>query len=414
LSETHSRASTPHPLPAAVPCTATDVAAPRVACDPAPSTAAHGINIATLNELVTDSAARARAQMLQAAAGVVGSTYPPTGNALSIALPQRQSLPPPEVLLDGLTAAELRVQEAAELRAQEAIKRAEQAEQASLMWRATREERELLGRMLHEGALPPAILSARITLAAIDFGRTLGQGSFGAVSVARWGERSVAVKRLHRNCLDERTLNAVLRGTELSLTLPEHINVLRLFGIAWSIDLACVVLVMQLVSGGTLGSALTRADPLDWTAQKVPIIQGIARGLSFLHQQSPPIIHRDLKPENVLLDVDDGRCISKVGDLDTLRIDRRSSRSMMTGEVGTPVFGAPELHRRDLGFDRDRKAYGAPVDVWSLCAAAPCLRTWLCASPAQTRRAALRAVAASSRACILTRPRRTREKRWRR
>ena len=61
---------------------------------------------------------------------------------------------------------------------------------------------------------------------------------------------------------------------------------------AWSIESASVILIMERVSGGTLGAALSNAVPLNWDSQKLPIALGIARGLSFLHQQTPPIIHR--------------------------------------------------------------------------------------------------------------------------
>ena len=43
---------------------------------------------------------------------------------------------------------------------------------------------------------------------------------------------------------------------------------------------------------------------MDWS-RRLNIMLGIARGLSYLHEEvQPPIIHRDIKAPNILLDKD--------------------------------------------------------------------------------------------------------------
>jgi serine/threonine protein kinase len=55
------------------------------------------------------------------------------------------------------------------------------------------------------------------------------------------------------------------------------------------------------VSWGTL-SGEKATGHLSW-AMRHRICLGVARGLSYLHEElQPSIIHRDIKPENILLD----------------------------------------------------------------------------------------------------------------
>ena len=234
---------------------------------------------------------------------------------------------------------------------------------------ANASEKAALETALGSPLLSDKILKARVDLADLRArDKALGHGAFGTVRAAEWRGARVAVKQLHRNRINERDLHAFTRSAELELSIGAHENVVRLLGLAWSIDSALVISVMELCGGGTLAEALDTKQLGGTGADALHVAAGLARGLAFLHAQSPPIIHRDLKPSNVLLDDGPqhlGPTTAKIADFGTSRF--RALESTMSGGMGTPLFSAPELLLGGWRYDQS-------VDVWSLGCVLACLQ----------------------------------------
>ncbi|CAL5344627.1 unnamed protein product [Camellia sinensis] len=183
----------------------------------------------------------------------------------------------------------------------------------------------------------------------------LGQGGFGPVYKGQLLDgREVAVKRLSscsKQGLDEFT-NEVLLILKL-----QHKNLVRLLGFCIDGEESCSSMntcPMAALMSSYLVHPRKRAQ-MNWS-RRLNIINGIARGMLYLHQDSRLIIiHRDLKPSNVLLD---SELNPKISDFGLARIFGGNDGAINTAKiVGTYGYMAPEFAMKGL--------YSIKSDVFS-------------------------------------------------
>jgi chitin elicitor receptor kinase 1 len=95
----------------------------------------------------------------------------------------------------------------------------------------------------------------------------------------------------------------------------------------------------------------------------------IARGMNFLHIQSPPIIHRDLKSANVLVD-NNYHC--KIIDFGLAKVKQLSSQCTSQprkeSAAGTLAFTAPEMLKGEVDPTKATKldVYSFAIVLWQL------------------------------------------------
>ncbi|KAL7243937.1 hypothetical protein ACSBR1_016204 [Camellia fascicularis] len=167
----------------------------------------------------------------------------------------------------------------------------------------------------------------------------LGQGGFGVVYKGKLeGGQEAAVKRLsiHSGQGAEEFKNEIKLISKL-----QHRNLVRLLG--YCIDGEEKLLVYEYMTNRSLDTFLfdeTKRVQLDW-AKRFHIIQGIARGILYLHCDSClRVIHRDLKASNILLDDDMNPKISDFGLARTFRVTQELANTHRV--VGTFGYMSPE------------------------------------------------------------------------
>ncbi|CAM0884961.1 unnamed protein product [Alopecurus aequalis] len=174
----------------------------------------------------------------------------------------------------------------------------------------------------------------------------LGQGGFGAVYKGILPEgQEIAVKRLSQTS----TQGIEELKTELVLLAKlQHKNLVRLIGVC--LEGQEKLLVYEYLPNRSLDILLFDdfekgcRDDLDW-GKRLKIVNGVARGLQYLHEDSQlRIIHRDLKASNVLLDLD---CNPKISDFGLAKLFERDQSEAITSHIaGTYGYMAPEYAMR--------------------------------------------------------------------
>ncbi|CAN6924610.1 unnamed protein product [Brassica oleracea] len=167
----------------------------------------------------------------------------------------------------------------------------------------------------------------------------LGQGGFGSVYKGKLQDgKEIAVKRLSSSSGQgkEEFMNEIVLISKL-----QHKNLVRILG-------CCIegeerLLIYEFMLNKSLDTFLLDSRKrleIDWP-KRFGIIQGIARGLLYLHRDSRlKVIHRDLKVSNILLDE---KMTPKISDFGLARMFQGTEYQDNTRRVvGTLGYMAPE------------------------------------------------------------------------
>ncbi|XP_059435610.1 probable LRR receptor-like serine/threonine-protein kinase At1g07650 isoform X2 [Corylus avellana] len=201
----------------------------------------------------------------------------------------------------------------------------------------TSREQELKGLDLQTGFF--TFRQIKIATNDFDAANKLGEGGFGAVYKGTLLDGTIiAVKQLSSK---SKQGNREFVNEIGMISGLQHPNLVRLYGCC--IERNQLLLVYEYMENNSLSHALFGPEEgkvkLDWpTRHKICV--GIARGLTFLHEESPlKIVHRDIKTSNVLLDRD---LNPKISDFGLAKLDEEENTHISTRVAGTIGYMAPE------------------------------------------------------------------------
>ena len=194
------------------------------------------------------------------------------------------------------------------------------------------------------------------------FDKEISRGAYGVVFQGQFGDRPVAVKKLHQLLFegalgqDEmRTMLIEFKKEADMLARVRHAYVVESLGAFFDKDTGEPVLVMELMAID-LRSLLSTSKGTLKVAKQFQICLQIALGLQYLHHLSPPLAHRDLNDKNILL-AEDGT--AKIGDLGQSKYKDMKQIYFGSRAPGNLLFMPPEA-------TSDNPHYTESVDIFSL------------------------------------------------
>ena len=208
-----------------------------------------------------------------------------------------------------------------------------------------------------------------MSLNDFTFGKVLGKGAFGTVTIVtrKEDQKIYAMKRVNIGKLKKNDIESALNEIRI-LSALNHPNIIAYKDSFYDDKSKTLNIVMEFADDGDIDHKLKEfmrkklqldeKTIWDWLIQ-------ILEGLKFLNDNK--VMHRDLKCANIFLTKDG---VVKIGDLNVSKIAELGKASTQTG---TPYYCSPEIWR-DLPYDFKCDIWSVGCILYELCTFRPPFR----------------------------------------
>lgn len=176
--------------------------------------------------------------------------------------------------------------------------------------------------------------------------KELGRGSFGTIleAVNTVSGEVVAVKKISRTGSGNFAKTASKEAVNFQRLPNDHENLIKVLDVKYMSG--SLYIFMEKCDAGDLNKYFTTNFAAIDVRIKIKLMSHISAGLFYLHSQR--IVHRDIKPANVLVKIVSGQPVAKITDFGLSKFLGTEDTSLMTSDVGTAAFMAPEFWNKGI------------------------------------------------------------------
>ncbi|VAI31714.1 unnamed protein product [Triticum turgidum subsp. durum] len=229
---------------------------------------------------------------------------------------------------------------------------------ASIDSESEEDESVLRPELLQQAAGPGRYNYCDLAAATSNFAQSkrIGRGGFGSVYCGYLDEqgRHVAVKMFSMESLDQGSME--FEHEVKIMSQLRHRNVVQLLG--WCDCRKGLLLVYELVPGGSLDKRLHDPEKLLTWQERYKIALGLGSAIQYLHTEcNQCVVHGDIKPSNIMLDSSDS---AKLGDFGLARLVDHGAEPQTTQVIaGTVGYMDPEfVSSQKRGTESDVYSFG--------------------------------------------------------